>query len=127
IAKTVGALSRYLNSLRAGSFYNRAKETMHHLIQSIPVVGKDLDQRLGDTVEMLKNMVAPGHVFEQLGFRYFGPVDGHDMEAMLSALESVKKLDGVVLLHVLTEKGKGVPGSEDRYDRAHAAKPQPAK
>ncbi|MCB9889872.1 MAG: 1-deoxy-D-xylulose-5-phosphate synthase [Planctomycetes bacterium] len=127
IAKTVGALSRYLNTLRAGSFYNRAKETMHHLIQSIPLVGKDLDQRLGDTVEMLKNMVAPGHVFEQLGFRYFGPVDGHDMEAVLSALESVKKLDGVVLLHVLTEKGKGVPGSEERYDRAHAAKPQPAK
>ncbi len=126
IAKTVGALSRYLNTLRAGSFYNRAKETMHHLIQSIPLVGKDLDQRLGDTVEMLKNMVAPGHVFEQLGFRYFGPVDGHDMEAMLSALESVKKLDGVVLLHVLTEKGKGVPGSEERYDRAHAAKPQAA-
>ena len=126
IAKTVGALSRYLNTLRAGSFYNRAKETMHHLIQSIPVVGKDLDQRLGDTVEMLKNMVAPGHVFEQLGFRYFGPVDGHDMEAVLAALESVKKLDGVVLLHVLTEKGKGVPGSEDRYDRAHAAKPAPS-
>ncbi len=127
IAKTVGALSRYLNTLRAGSFYNRAKDTLHHLIQSIPVVGKDLDQRLGDTVDMLKNMVAPGHVFEQLGFRYFGPVDGHDMGALLGALESVKKLDGVVLLHVLTEKGKGVPGSEERYDRAHAAKPAPAK
>ncbi|MFM1871183.1 MAG: hypothetical protein RL398_605 [Planctomycetota bacterium] len=127
IAKTVGALSRYLNTLRAGPLYNRAKEAVHHLIQSIPVVGKEIDQRLGDTVDMLKNMVAPGHVFEQLGFRYFGPIDGHDVHAVLDALENVKKLDGVVLLHVLTEKGKGVPGSEDRYDRAHAAKPQPKK
>ncbi|MBZ0152240.1 MAG: 1-deoxy-D-xylulose-5-phosphate synthase [Planctomycetes bacterium] len=127
IAKTVGALSRYLNKLRAGPFYQRAKDTMHALIQSIPLVGKDLDQRLGDAVDMLKNMVSPGHLFEALGFRYFGPVDGHDVGQVLEALESIKKLDGVVLLHVLTEKGKGVPGSEDRYDRAHAAKPQPVK
>lgn len=127
IAKTVGALSRHLNKLRSGSFYNKAKDALHHLIQSIPVVGKGLDEKLGDAVEMLKNMVVPGHIFEALGFRYFGPVDGHDMAQMLEALEATKKLDGVVLLHVRTEKGKGVPGSEDRYDRAHAAKPQPVK
>jgi 1-deoxy-D-xylulose-5-phosphate synthase len=127
IAKTVGALSRHLNKLRSGSFYNRAKEAMHGLIQAIPVVGKDLDQRLGDAVDMVKNMVVPGHIFEELGFRYFGPIDGHDVQQVLAALEDVKKLPGVVLLHVLTEKGKGVPGSEDRYDRAHAAKPQPPK
>jgi 1-deoxy-D-xylulose-5-phosphate synthase len=127
IAKTVGALSRHLNKLRSGSFYNRAKEAVHGLIQAIPVVGKDLDQKLGDTVDMLKNMVVPGHIFEELGFRYFGPIDGHNVQEVLAALENIKKLDGVVLLHVLTEKGKGVPGSEDRYDRAHAAKPQPKK
>jgi 1-deoxy-D-xylulose-5-phosphate synthase len=127
IAKTVGALSRHLNKLRSGTFYNRAKDAVHSLIQSIPLVGKGLDEKLGDAVDMLKNMVVPGHLFESLGFRYFGPVDGHDMGQMLEALEAVKKLDGVVLLHVLTEKGKGVPGSEERYDRAHAAKPQPKK
>ncbi len=127
IAKTVGALSRHLNKLRSGSFYNRAKDAMHHLIQSIPVVGKDLDQRLGDAVDMVKNMVVPGHIFEELGFRYFGPIDGHNMDELLEALGNAQKLDGVVLMHVRTEKGKGVPGSEDRYDRAHAAKPQPKK
>ncbi|MAD34153.1 MAG: 1-deoxy-D-xylulose-5-phosphate synthase [Planctomycetes bacterium] len=125
IAKTVGALSRHLNKLRSGTFYNKAKESLHHLIQSIPVVGKDLDQRLGDAVEMVKHMVVPGHLFEELGFRYFGPVDGHNMQETLEAVESCKQLDGVTLLHVLTEKGKGVPGSEERYDRAHAAKPKP--
>jgi len=127
IAKTVGALSRHLNKLRSGAFYNKAKDAVHHLIQSIPLVGNALDEKLGDAVDMVKNMVAPGHIFEALGFRYFGPVDGHDMAEMLQALEQVKDLDGVVLLHVRTEKGKGVPGSEDRYDRAHAAKPQPKK
>jgi 1-deoxy-D-xylulose-5-phosphate synthase len=127
IAKTVGALSRHLNQLRSGTLYNRAKDTLHNLIQSIPVVGKDLNNKLGDAVEMLKNMVVPGHLFEQLGFRYFGPIDGHNVDELVTALANVQKLDGVVLLHVMTEKGKGVPGSEDRYDRAHAAKPQPAK
>jgi len=127
IAKTVGALSRHLNQLRSGTLYNRAKDTLHNLIQSIPVVGKDLNAKLGDAVEMLKNMVAPGHLFEQLGFRYFGPIDGHNVDELVTALANVQKLDGVTLLHVMTEKGKGVPGSEDRYDRAHAAKPQPKK
>ena len=127
IAKTVGALSRHLNRLRSGTFYNRAKESIHHLIQSIPLVGTKLDAGLGDAVDMVKNMVVPGHLFEELGFRYFGPVDGHNMQETLEALENVKKLDGVTLLHVMTEKGKGVPGSEERYDRAHAAKPSSPK
>ena len=127
IAKTVGALSRYLNQVRSGTFYNRAKEAVHHVIQSIPLVGKDLDAGLIEAGEMLKNIVVPGHIFEELGFRYIGPVDGHNLDELVSTLENVKKLDGVTLVHVKTEKGKGVPGSESRYDRAHAAKPQPKK
>lgn len=127
IAKTVGALSHYLNKVRSGRFYNQAKEAIHHLIQSIPVVGKDLDGRIVEAVDTVKNMVVPGHLFEELGFRYFGPIDGHNLDELVDTLERVKQLDGVVLLHVKTEKGKGVPGSESRYDRAHAAKPQPKK
>ncbi|MEY2715655.1 MAG: 1-deoxy-D-xylulose-5-phosphate synthase [Planctomycetota bacterium] len=127
IAKTVGALSRYLNRVRSGAFYNRAKEAVHHLIQSIPVVGNKLDAKIHDAGEMLKNIVVPGHIFEELGFRYIGPVDGHNLDELVTTLHNVKDLDGVTLVHVKTEKGKGVPGSEDRYDRAHAAKPQPKK
>ena len=56
--------------------------------------------------------VVPGHLFEQLGFRYFGPIDGHNVDELVTALANVQKLDGVTLLHVMTEKGKGVPGSE---------------
>jgi 1-deoxy-D-xylulose-5-phosphate synthase len=127
IAKTVGALSRYLNQVRSGTFYNRAKEAVHHVIQSIPLVGKDLDAGLVEAGEMLKNIVVPGHIFEELGFRYIGPVDGHNLDELVTTLENVKQLDGVTLVHVKTEKGKGVTGSETRYDRAHAAKPQPKK
>jgi 1-deoxy-D-xylulose-5-phosphate synthase len=125
IAKTVGALSRYLNRVRTGGFYNEAKKRLHQLIQSIPLIGKDLDESLGQTVETLRNILAPGLIFEELGFQYLGPIDGHDVGELVTTLERIKDRDGVVLLHVKTEKGHGVPGSEERYDRAHAAKPQP--
>ena len=125
IAKTVGALSRYLNKVRAGNLYNNAKKAVHQLIQSIPLVGKDIDDGLDRAADMLRSIVHPGHVFEALGFRYVGPVDGHDLPQMLDVLARVKERDGVTLLHVKTEKGRGVPGSEEAYDRAHAAKPKP--
>ena len=125
IAKTVGALSRYLNKFRAGHLYTQAKKSLHQVIQSIPVIGKDIDEALDQSVEMMRNIVAPGHIFEELGFQYFGPIDGHDTAQLLDVLGRVKDRDGVVLLHVKTEKGRGVPGSEERYDRAHAAKPKP--
>lgn len=125
IAQTVGALSRHLNRIRSGPLYNQAKRTLHGLLQSIPLIGKDLDERLELGVQSLRNILAPGSVFDELGCRYFGPVDGHSMPDLLGVLNRVKDLDGVVLLHVRTEKGRGVPGSEDRFDRAHAAKPKP--
>ncbi|MEZ5965359.1 MAG: 1-deoxy-D-xylulose-5-phosphate synthase [Planctomycetota bacterium] len=124
IAQTVGALSRHLNRIRSGPLYNQAKRTLHNLLQSIPLIGKDLDDRLDAGVQSLRNILAPGSVFDELGCRYFGPVDGHSLPDLLDVLGRVKDLDGVVLLHVRTEKGRGVPGSEERYDRAHAAKPK---
>src|SRR5690606_8278468 len=125
IAQTVGALSRYLNRLRSGPLYNQAKKTLHNLLQSIPLIGKDIDDRLEAGVQSLRNILAPASVFDELGCRYFGPVDGHDVGELLTVLQRVKDMDGVVLLHVRTEKGRGVPGSETKYDRAHAAKPKP--
>lgn len=125
IAQTVGALARHLNRIRSGPLYNNAKRTLHSLIQSIPLIGKDLDERLEQGVSNLRNIIVPTSVFDELGCRYFGPVDGHDMSELLDVLGRVKDLDGVVLLHVRTEKGRGVPGSQEKYDRAHAAKPKP--
>ncbi len=127
ISKTVGALSSYLSKLRTGTFYRKAKKTVHQLLQSVPVLGEKVDRSLVEGLEILQNLVFPGHIFEALGSHYVGPVDGHDLPALLETLEHCRSLDGVVLLHVKTQKGKGVPGSQERPDRAHAAKPNPKR
>ncbi len=125
IAKTVGALSRYLDRVRSGPVFNQAKKRLHDLLQAIPVIGRDLDERFDHAVDNVRKLVVPGQIFEELGLAYFGPIDGHDVLECVDYLTRVKDLKGPVLLHVRTKKGHGVPGSEDRYDRAHAAKPQP--
>ncbi|MFQ5503773.1 MAG: 1-deoxy-D-xylulose-5-phosphate synthase [Planctomycetota bacterium] len=124
IAKTVGALSGYLNKVRTGSFYHRAKKTIQQLIQSVPVIGEKLEQSIEDGIKILQNTMVPGQLFEALGSHYYGPINGHDVEALLSTFEHVKDLEGVVLVHAKTEKGKGVPEVENKFDRAHAAKPR---
>ena len=127
IAKTVGALSQYLSKVRTGSFYLQAKKTLHQLVQAMPVIGEKVDQGIEQGLEILQSTLNPGQVFKALGSHYYGPIDGHDVVGMIETLERVRELDGVVLLHVKTQKGKGVPGSEEAPDRAHAAKPAPKK
>jgi 1-deoxy-D-xylulose-5-phosphate synthase len=125
IAKTVGALSRYLDRVRTGPFYSQAKKNLHSVFKSIPLIGKELDEKFDHAIDQVRKLVVPGQVFEELGLSYYGPIDGHNMPEVLDYLTRVKDLEGVTLLHVRTQKGKGVHGSEDRYDRAHAAKPGP--
>ncbi len=127
ISKTVGALSSYLSKVRAGALYQKAKKAVHQLLQSVPLVGEKIDRGLIDGLELLKTTIAPGHIFEALGSEYFGPIDGHDLDSLIDTFQQVNDLPGVVLCHVKTQKGKGVPGSENRPDRAHAAKPNPIK
>ncbi|MCA8958713.1 MAG: 1-deoxy-D-xylulose-5-phosphate synthase, partial [Planctomycetes bacterium] len=123
IAQTVGALTRYLGKIRTGPRYTQARARLHQILQSIPIVGKNLDENLDHGLDAVRHLIQPGHMFEALGITYHGPVDGHDMPELLDMLGRVKDLDGVKLLHVRTEKGRGVPGSAERYDRAHAQKP----
>ncbi|MEO0480241.1 MAG: 1-deoxy-D-xylulose-5-phosphate synthase [Planctomycetota bacterium] len=125
IAKTVGALSRYLDRVRSGPRYHQAKKRLHEFLKSIPLIGDELDEAFDHTIDQARRVVVPGHLFTELGLNYFGPIDGHDTEELLEYLERVKELEGPILLHVRTKKGHGVPGSEERYDRAHAAKPNP--
>ncbi|MBK8976719.1 MAG: 1-deoxy-D-xylulose-5-phosphate synthase [Planctomycetes bacterium] len=124
IAKTVGALSRYLDRVRSAPVYSQAKKRVHELLQAIPLIGKELDERVDHAVDHVRKLVVPGQIFEELGLGYYGPIDGHDVGECIDYLERVKDLPGPVLLHVRTKKGHGVPGSEERYDRAHAASPQ---
>ena len=123
ISKSVGALARYLTRIRSARVVQRAQQEIHGLLQSIPVIGGRVDRTLDQVREVLRHAIVQGHVFEELGVTYVGPVDGHDVEYLVESLKRVRELDGVVLLHALTEKGKGHPQAPTHPERVHAAKP----
>lgn len=124
ISQSVGALSRYLSRIRSMRFVQRAGQETKSLIQAIPLIGPRVDKTLDDLGEVMRHMVVPGHIFEELGVRYVGPVDGHDVKGLVDTLNRVKELEGVVVLHVLTEKGKGHPDGPSHPERVHAVKPR---
>ena len=122
ISKSVGSLSKYLTRIRGSRFVQRAGQETRSLVQAIPLIGGRVDKTLDDMGEVLRHVFVPGHVFEELGVRYVGPVDGHDVKGLVDVLERVAELDGAVLLHVLTEKGKGHPDGPSHPERVHAVK-----
>jgi len=129
ISKSVGALARYLTRIRSSRVAQRAQQEIHGLLQSIPLIGDRVEHAIDQVREVLRHSIVQGHVFEELGVTYVGPVDGHDVEYLVENLERVRKLDGVVLLHALTQKGKGHPKALSHPERVHAAKgeaPKPA-
>ena len=107
ISKNVGAISAYLNRTFTGEFYTRIKEETGQLLRAIPQIGQPMQKLARRAEELAKGIILPGLLFEELGFQYVGPIDGHNFEHLLSTLENVKKLKGPVLLHVITKKGLG--------------------
>ena len=126
ISKSVGALAKYLSRIRANRLMQRAGQETKSLIHAIPLIGPRVDKALDDIGEVMRHAVVPGHVFEEAGVRYVGPVDGHDVNGLIDVLAKVRQLDGVVILHVLTEKGKGHPDGPSHPERVHAVKPKPS-
>jgi 1-deoxy-D-xylulose-5-phosphate synthase len=124
ISKSVGALARYLTKIRSARVVQRAQQEMHGLLQSIPLIGNKLEDTLEQMREVVRHSLVQGHVFEELGVTYVGPVNGHDVGYLIDSLERVRQLDGVVLLHTLTEKGRGHPNAPTHPERVHAAKPK---
>jgi len=123
ISKSVGALARYLTRIRSARVVQRAQQEIHGLLQAIPLIGDKIEVVLDQVREVLRHSIVQGHVFEELGVTYVGPVDGHDVNYLVQSLERVRQLDGVVLLHALTQKGKGHPKALTHPERVHAAKP----
>src|SRR5262249_51273866 len=114
ICPRVGALASCLDRARLTGFYQGAKRNVGKLLKKLPLVGGMAHHAFDQVRDALKALLTGGMLFEELGFRYFGPVDGHDLIGLRSCLARVKELNGPVLLHVLTEKGHGVPqASED--------------
>lgn len=109
ISENVGGMNRYLAKLLAGRFYQRVRETGKKALHGI----KPLSEFVSRAEEHMKGMVLPGTLFEELGFNYNGPIDGHDLPTLLNTLNNIKELEGPQFLHVVTRKGKGYAPAEN--------------
>lgn len=109
ISRNVGGMSKYLTKILTGKFYATVKEGGKKVLGSMPTV-LELARR---TEEHVKGMVVPGTLFEELGFNYVGPIDGHDLSALVTTLTNVSQLSGPQFLHIVTRKGKGYPPAEE--------------
>jgi len=126
IGRTVGALSRVLSKVRMSKLYASARhavEKLEELVAKIPRIGGRVEKGVHDLAEHLRHVIAPGKILNELGFRYFGVFDGHDLDGMVEVLDAMRSQPGMKLLHVLTVKGKGVKGCEEDPLALHGAKP----
>nr|WP_202467428.1 1-deoxy-D-xylulose-5-phosphate synthase [Streptomyces sp. SID8378] len=120
-APTIGGLANHLATLRTTDGYERFLARGKDILERTPVVGRPLYETLHGAKKGLKDFIAPQGMFEDLGLKYVGPIDGHDVEALESALQRAKRFGGPVIVHCLTEKGRGyTPALQDEADRFHA-------
>ncbi|SER24666.1 1-deoxy-D-xylulose-5-phosphate synthase [Streptomyces sp. yr375] len=123
-APTIGGLANHLATLRTTDGYERFLARGKDLLERTPVVGRPLYETLHGAKKGLKDFIAPQGMFEDLGLKYVGPIDGHDIEALESALARAKRFGGPVIVHCLTEKGRGYqPALQDEADRFHGIGP----
>ncbi len=123
ISPNVGAISEHLNRIITGQVYNTMRHETERLIEQIPGVGKLMNKAVGRVEEAVKGALVPGRIFEDLNFRYFGPIDGHNLPLVLDTLKNVKQLDGPLLLHVATKKGMGYKIAEADAVTYHGPSP----
>ena len=119
ISTNVGAMSGYLNQIIKGQRYNQAKDLAKGVMDRIPLIGGKLHGLAHDMEQVLKNMIVPGTLFEELGFKYLGPYDGHDLDVLLDIFDENKDYDGPILIHVITKKGKGYTPAENKPIWSH--------
>ncbi|MDP2688837.1 MAG: 1-deoxy-D-xylulose-5-phosphate synthase [Deltaproteobacteria bacterium] len=123
ISKNVGALSSFLSRKITGRFATRLKQEVESFIKSIPRIGERLMGIAKRAEDSLITLLTPGMLFEGLGFNYVGPIDGHDMDALITTLKDVSGLKGPVLVHVITRKGKGYAPAEQDPSSFHGIGP----
>ena len=123
ISPNVGGLNNFLGKLRSKKLYTRTNKLLKKQISSIPVVGKVTVTAIQRIKRSIKQLVIHKMFFEDIGFTYLGPVDGHNIEKLESILTLSKQIDGPVLIHVLTKKGKGYKYAEENPDKFHAIAP----
>lgn len=127
IAQNVGALSSYLSRLRLDPTYNKLRDDIEEILKKIPGLGEKLVFWGEHFKESVKQLFVPGMLFEELGFKYIGPLDGHNIERVATAVTLAKQVKGPVLIHVLTKKGKGYPPAEEVPEKFHGVSPETKK
>lgn len=123
IDHNVGGLSDYLNRVRSDATYIKSKEDVEELLRRIPNVGGKMLKAADRLKDSLKYLLVPGTIFEEMGFKYFGPINGHDLKDLIEIFENVKQLNRPVLIHVVTQKGMGYQPAEDNPEKFHGVGP----
>ena len=120
ISKNVGAIAKYLSKIRTNNIYLNTKYIIKKILSKIPNSGKKIDNFFSNLNIKLRNLLfQTGSLFENLGFKYYGPIDGHDINAMIKVMEIAKKCNKPVLIHIVTKKGKGYKFAEIKPDKFH--------
>ena len=123
ISENVGGMSSHLSHLRTSSNYTGLKEEVQNSLEKIPVYGDRIVSGIRKTKSSIKQMMIPGMIFEDMGIMYLGPVDGHNINAMMKVFSEAKQVQGPVLVHVLTKKGYGYRPAERHPSRFHGTAP----
>ncbi len=123
ISPNVGAISSYLNRLMTGQFVNRFRNEIKTFLETLPGVGKSVFRFVKQAEESLKGLFMPGLLFEELGLKYIGPIDGHRLDYLIETFQNIKKLTGPILVHVITKKGKGYGPAERNPSLFHSTSP----
>lgn len=123
ISKNVGGMSNYLARMLSGNFYTSAREGSKKVLEKLPSAWEFARR----AEEHMKGMVIPGTLFEEMGFNYIGPIDGHDLDTLLSTLSNLRERKGPQFLHIVTKKGKGYQPAEQHPNKYHGVSPANSK
>lgn len=123
ISENVGGLSHYLAGVRTAKGYTNFKKNVKASLSKMNAIGKELERNIRRAKSMLKQVFIPGMFFEDMGITYLGPIDGHNIEALTEVIEDAKQVEGAVLIHVITEKGKGYEPAQLHPESYHGVGP----
>lgn len=123
ISENVGSISLYLSKIRTDPGYFKIKKDIDNILNLIPPIGKSIHKSLEKIKDSIKQLVVPGMIFEEMGFTYLGPIDGHDINSLIEVLNRAKKMSGPIFIHVVTKKGYGYKFAEQNPDKFHSASP----
>lgn len=123
IDKNVGGMSKYLNKARTAPLYSKVKSDMESIKNQLPEIGKNLFEKMGKAKGSVKYLFIPGVLFEELGFTYLGPIDGHNVEELIDTIRVANEIKSPVLIHIITKKGKGYSIAENTPQNYHGVGP----